>query len=478
MVQEYSAFIYIFLSLGYLLALFVSIRIVMTAPSYHNAVAWIIALFTAPYLTLILYFFFGQGRFYAYAETLQKAHEEFQRDFEVYLQDSKLYECSLSSTFSSLEKTLKEISFAGFTQSNHLELLLNGDSTYEALLDAIEKAEHYILLQFYIVRNDRIGQLFKKALLRKAKQGVQIYFLYDEWGAHAFFHQHLKALRKAGIRVSSFHDPKADWRNRFRLNFRNHRKVVVVDGKYGFVGGVNIGVEYLRRGKPVGWRDTHLALQGPAVQHLQFAFCEDWYWAQREMLNLNWEAFSHENTDESVMILPTGPEKALQTGVLFMVTLINTAKKRLWMASPYFVPDKTIMNALQLAVLRGVEVKILLPSVADHWLVYACSFSFYEEMIHAGVQLYRYNPGFMHQKVVLVDEALSSIGTMNLDNRSLYINFEMTALVVGKEFNRRVQHSLNQDFEESTQVSLEDYLQSPYWFKLATRLTRLLSPLL
>jgi cardiolipin synthase len=395
------------------------------------------------------------------------------------MQGLNRYAQALPEHLNGLQEVLKKILPFTFTHSNQAKLLIDGEGAYRELFKAIEQAKDYVLLQFYIVRNDNVGKTFHDILVKKAQEGVRVYFLYDAWGAHSFAQHYLRSLHRAGVSVSSFHEVKGQWRNRWQLNFRNHRKIVIADGKFAFVGGMNIGDEYAQHKRtPKYWRDTHLALYGPAVQNMQLSFCEDWYWAQRTTLLLNWEVTAQANAKGAVLVLPTGPDKQLQTGVLLITQLINMAKKRLWIATPYFVPDQTILTALELAVLRGVDVRILLPNKADHYLVYWCSFSFYEEMQDSGIQFYRYLPGFMHQKVILVDDDLSSVGTINLDNRSLFINFEITALMVGADFASQVSTMLTEDFKNSNKVKLEEYVNQPYWFKLVARLSRLLAPLL
>lgn len=464
---------------GYLLAFVVSIHVLMTARASHTALAWIIALFAVPWVVAILYFFFGHSRFYAYAEAMRQNRKVSAKNLAFAHRNIAHYAQPLSAALKPLQQVLTNINGIDFTHSNEVRLLIDGQATYDELFGFIDKAKHYILLQFYIVRNDGIGRVLKDLLIKKARLGVKIYFLYDEWGAHSFTRRYVQRLRKAGVAVSSFHDVKKTFRNRLQLNFRNHRKIAIIDGECAFVGGINIGEEYLSHKQQFyPWRDTHLILQGPAVQNMQLSFCEDWYWAQSTALDLCWEIKPSTRANDTVLIMPTGPDRQLQTGALLITQLVNIAKHRLWLTTPYFIPDQTVVTALQLAVLRGVDVRILLPNYADHRVVYWCSLSFYNEMQEAGVKLYRFINGFMHQKVILVDEELATVGTVNLDNRSLYINFEITALVAKREFAKQVASMLNEDFKHAIQVNLEDYNKRSYGFKLLVRLSRLLAPLL
>jgi cardiolipin synthase A/B len=469
------------LLIHYSIALFVAMHAIIRARSSQAILAWIIALIFIPYLSLLFYLFFGFTRFSAYAEAIQNSGKRFFSQVEIALDHLKKHRCSsqkLTEQFSDLACVMKNMGEFVFTQNNQVELLIDGEETYSQIFEAIKKAQDYILLQYYIVQNDRLGRFLKNLLIEKAKQGVRIYFLYDAWGAHAFFHHYLRQLRRAGVQVASFQSDNGVGRHRWQLNFRNHRKIVVVDGCRGFTGGINVGEEYLsKRRRP--WRDTHLMIEGPAVQSMQLSFCEDWYWAANRTLDLKWQITTSEvRSPQIVSIVPTGPEKTRPTAALLITQLINSAKQRAWIATPYFVPDRTILTALQLAVLRGVDVKILLPNFADHWLVYYCAFSFYNELQDSGIEFYRYDVGFMHQKVILIDEALTSIGSINLDNRSLYINFEMTALVIDKPFSQQVEQMLLQDFDNAKRVELKDYEKRSLWFKLSAGFARLFAPLL
>jgi cardiolipin synthase len=268
------------------------------------------------------------------------------------------------------------------------------------------------------------------------------------------------------------------WRNPFQINFRNHRKIVVVDGRVAYVGGLNVGDEYIGRDPGFGpWRDTHVRLEGPAVHAVQLAFLEDWYWAAQETPPLDWTPRPVSPNGQNVLVLPTGPADELETCGLFFVHMINAAQQRLWITSPYFVPDPQVMCALQLASLRGVDVRIMLPEHADHLLVYLSSFSYLEEAEQADVKIYRYQPGFMHHKVILVDDHLAAVGTANLDNRSFRLNFEITVLVDDHGFAAQVEEMLRRDFQQCERAHAEDLLQRSFWFRVAVRVARLMSPL-
>jgi cardiolipin synthase len=277
--------------------------------------------------------------------------------------------------------------------------------------------------------------------------------------------------------VSRFHSTRGSG-NRLQLNFRNHRKIVVVDGREGWVGGHNVGDEYLGRDSSTGpWRDTHLRILGPAVMGLQLSFLEDWHWATDETPDLTWTTEVVPGGHAVVLVLPSGPADRFETASLMFQLAIHGAKERIWIASPYFVPDEGVTAALLLAELRGVDVRILIPERPDHLLVYLSAFAFVGKMLDAGIQIYRYQSGFMHQKVFLVDDRVAAVGTANLDNRSFRLNFEITALVAEPAFVTEVEQMLLADFSRSRRMTRADLANKPFWFPLASRAAYLMAPL-
>jgi cardiolipin synthase len=284
-------------------------------------------------------------------------------------------------------------------------------------------------------------------------------------------------LIAAGAVVHQFGSPSR-FRNRFQLNFRNHRKIVVVDGKAGFAGGHNVGNEYLGESKRFGpWRDTHLKLTGPAVMGLQFAFLENWFWVTGKTPELNWVPEATPS-DTNVLIVPSGPSDELETCSLFFVQMLNVAKKCAWITSPYFVPNEAVLDALIIAALRGVDVRVMIPENPDKKTVWYAAFAYMKEAQTAGVQFYRYRKGFLHQKVMLVDDDLAVVGTANLDNRSFRLNFELSVLVSDRSFAAQIEQMLRVDFDECHQVTREETTTQSLPVRIAIAGSRLLSPIL
>ena len=462
---------------------------VMNVRSSRGAIAWAISLITFPWLAIPLYWIFGRSRFQGYSEAIRQVYQQHEDTVDRAYDEILGFKVELPDRLSSVEKLISSVSDLTFTNNNTIALLINGKQTFGQMLKAIDRAQDYILLQSYIINDDEIGNKFKDTLIAKAREGVRIYVIYDEIGSNKMTCAYIKSLRQNGIAVSSFRSTKGKG-NRFQLNFRNHRKIIVVDGHIGFVGGLNIGDEYLGKDPRFGsWRDTHLKIEGTTVKSLQGTFLKDWYWATKEHLEVSW-SIPHQHHNQTAFVLATGPADRLDVCTLFFLNLIDLAQDRLWIASPYFVPDESTLNALKLAALRGVDVRIILPDNPDHLLVYYCSFSYYGELQDVGIKLYRYRSGFMHQKIILCDcgasrrhRAVAGVGTVNLDNRSFFLNFEVMTFAIKSDRQQHdlvesVEKMLEDDFNASRLIDLEEYKQRPFWFRLSAEVSRLSAPIL
>ncbi|GEN26931.1 cardiolipin synthase A [Halovibrio variabilis] len=457
----------------HLLGIVSAIMALMSSRTSQGAVAWIISLLTFPYVALPAYWFFGRPRFYGYVSA-RGQRDTILRRVLVRYRDNVLPHVASSSNADI--QAVEQLAMMPLTHGNRAALLINGQATFDSLFDGIERAEHYILMQFFIVRNDALGQRLQGYLQRAARRGVRVYFLYDEVGSRKLGEGYLNDLIGEGIEVSAFRSSRG-FKHRFQLNFRNHRKVTVVDGKEGWIGGFNVGVEYLGEHKRHGaWRDTHLKLEGPSVLGLQEAFWEDWHWATGEVINLNWLADTSPTTDHHVVIVPSGPADRQDTASLLVQQVIHSAKQRLWVTSPYFVPDQGVQDALRLAAMRGVDVRVMIPERPDHLLVFLSAFSFLPDMIRAGVKIYRYLPAFLHQKIILIDNDAATVGTVNLDNRSFRLNFEITAFIPSQDFAASVGVMLENDFAQCRRVTIDEINQRPMWMKVVSRAAYLMAP--
>ena len=454
-----------------------AVHAVMNTKTSQGAIAWGISLVTFPWLTLPLYAIFGRNKFQGYVSLRHTQDDNIHHIID---------QCALTATVDQVarenrtgtETALTRLADLPITRFNHSRLLIDGQETFKAIFEAIDAATDYILIQFYIVKDDKLGRELKDRLIRKARENVRVFFLFDEIGSFKLPGSYLEAMEGAGITTSAFHSTQGRT-NRFQLNFRNHRKIVVVDGRRAFVGGHNVGTEYVSGHPRLGpWRDTHVAVTGPVVQAIQFCFLEDWHWATTTVPDLNWQLRKSEAGNEETLLIASGPADRLETCGLMFTQAINAARKRIWIASPYFVPDWQIIGALKLAALRGVEVRILLPEKPDHRTVNLATYAYYQNTIPVGIHLYRYQPGFLHQKVFLVDSTCAAVGTANLDNRSFRLNFELTLLNFGPTFIARVEAMLEKDFSDSRLVTLDEYTHRWFPFRLAARFASLLSPIL
>jgi len=460
---------------AHLLGLVSSINSVMTTRTTQGAIAWAISLNTMPYIAVPAYWILGRSRFLGYV-TARQGNDTGIRSVGI----------AAGKQVADYRVAVEEVSQAGraaenlvnmpYLNGNSVKLLVDGAPTFASIIEGIDAAQSYILFQFFIVHDDEIGREIKEHLIARAKQGVKVYFLYDEIGSLDLSAKYKQDLRDAGAEVYSFHTRQGRG-NRFQINFRNHRKVVVVDGAVAWVGGHNVGDEYLSRNPKFGhWRDTHVRVEGPAALAAQLSFFEDWNWATGTALEVDWSPKPSSVGNVPVLIVPTGPADDLETAALMFVHAINSATERIWIASPYFVPDEAVVLALQLAGLRGVDVRILIPDKADQLLVGLAAYAYLEDSSRTGVKIYRYLDGFLHEKVMLVDHKAACIGTANFDNRSFRLNFEITAIINDTGFAAEVEAMFERDFEKSRLMEEREYDDKPFWFRLGVRLARLTSP--
>ncbi len=474
--------------------------------------AWCVGLVTLPLLVVPGYWIFGRSRFFGYREALRRVKSQ-------HAGPAKEYERMLRRVIDPHERTgsplheLAKVVDQPVTHGNELGLLIDGHETFEAMFGAIRQAQEYVLVQFFIIENDFIGNDFAETLIERAQAGVRVFLLYDDIGCQWLPQYYLDRLSQAGVEVSSF-STRGGFRRRLQVNFRNHRKVVIVDGKVAFTGGFNVGDEYLDGGRRFrSWRDTHISVRGPAVQAVQAAFNSDWFWARRELIeNLLWQPGEQQATeqlespaetrsdnncsdnyrpdnycsDESspagpagqVVVIPTGPADTMQRCTMMYCQLAAMAKRRIWISTPYFVPNEAVATALETAAARGVEVRVLIPGKPDHLIVYLAGNYHEDGLLDVGIDFHRYREGFMHQKAVLVDDTIAAVGSTNLDNRSLHLNFEIMVAGSDPGFIQGVDAMLQRDFRRSDKTQKNTLSNRPFWFQIIVGVSRLFSPIL
>ncbi|MGO1296835.1 MAG: cardiolipin synthase [Vibrio sp.] len=461
----------------YTLGVATALHAAMTARTPTGAVAWVVSLLSIPFIAVPLYAVFGRNRFQGRAEAFKQKAEEINTlmaDCAEKITPWKLSQNECPTWF----RAIQDISVHSLVTHNSVKLLINGTATFDSILDGIAQAKQYILFQFYMIRDDQLGQQIKQALSERAQAGVKVTVLFDEVGSQGLSDSYIEEMRSSGIEVSSF-KPNQGWFNRLQLNFRNHRKMMVVDGHAAWVGGHNIGDEYMGRDPKLSpWRDTHVKIEGPAVLQVQLTLLADWYWATRKIPSVNWTPVPAPQRNQQVMTFPTAPTGSLENASLFFVTAINSAKHRVWISSPYFIPDEAVMKALQLAALRGVDVRIITTGNPDSLPVYLASFHYIEQLLELNIRFFAYKPGFIHQKAMLVDDHTSSVGTHNFDNRSFRLNFEISMVMADKHFAQQVQTMFEQDFDDAKVIEPQTLRQRPLWWWVGVKLSRLLAPVL
>ncbi len=450
-----------------------AVRAAQTARTPQGAVGWVVFLLSAPMIGVPAYLFLGHHRFRGYRIARQES-ERVVEGIKTFADFSRPDPDKMRIN----PRPFEALAHLPVSRGNGAELLIDGEATFDAIFKAIDAAQNYVLIQFYIVRDDALGQKLQEKLIAAVDRGVHVRFMTDRVGSYGLPDSFIATMRDGGVDVADPRDQRGP-NFRFQLNYRNHRKTVIVDGETGFIGGHNVGVEYLGQSPKFGrWRDTHLKMTGHIVRQLQLIFTEDWHWARGEDLieELDW-AGSESELDMNALLVATGPGDDTETGAMMFFSAIAGAKERVWIASPYFVPDIDIMTALQHAAMRGVDVRILVPEVIDHRLPWLAAFAYFDEIRECGVKVMRYTDGFLHQKAFVVDDTLAAVGTTNLDNRSFRLNFEAMALFFDERAAMAVSDMFENDFTSSYELSR--YLpQQPAYIRFGAPLARLVAPIL
>ncbi|MFC5588065.1 cardiolipin synthase [Sporosarcina soli] len=370
---------------------------------------------------------------------------------------------------------------AVLTQDNDIQIFNDGRAKFDALIHDLEQAKDHIHFQYYILRLDHLGKRIYDVLIRKAKQGVKVRVLFDDIGSRGLHKRHLKELVAHGGEVEAFFPATLPLINP-RLNYRNHRKIVVIDGRIGYVGGFNVGDEYLGLNRRFGyWRDTHLRIEGSSVHPLQTRFILDWNQASEkndiEYAERYFPIIPRKGS-VGVQIVSSGPDEQweqIKDGYLKMIFI---AKKYIYIQTPYFIPDVSFLDALRIACLSGIDVRIMIPNKPDHMFVYWATYSNVGLLLKAGAKVYIYENGFLHTKQIVVDDELSTVGTANIDVRSFKLNFEINAFIYDREKSHELAELFEQDMLLSTELTYDMYLERSRMIKIKESVSRLLSPIL
>lgn len=457
----------------YAMAIWFAIRAAATSRTPQGAVGWVVFLISMPFVAVPAYLFLGHHRFRGY----RIARQESERVVDALIEAAALHAPDPTASSVNLAP-FEDIARMPAVRGNGGDLLIDGEASFDAIFAAIDAARDYVLVQFYTVRDDALGRALRDRLVAAAQRGVTVRFVTDTVGSLRLSRRYLDSLRAAGVILSDDSQVRGP-KFRFQINYRNHRKTVIVDGTVGFTGGLNVGDEYMGRSRRFGpWRDTFVRMTGPVVSQLQLIFVEDWHWLTEQTLldDLTW-AIAYDDRDMTALLVATGPGDDTETGSLLFFSAIVEARERVWIASPYFVPDIDVMTALKNAVLRGVDVRLLLPGRPDHYMPWLAAHSYVAEAVRAGVSVWRHGDGFMHQKVFVVDDRLAGVGTTNLDNRSFRLNFEAMAVFADAGFATAVAAMLSADFERSQRADPVAAARSPL-IRYGAPVARLFAPLL
>ncbi|MBU5593906.1 cardiolipin synthase [Amphibacillus sp. MSJ-3] len=366
------------------------------------------------------------------------------------------------------------------TQENEVDIFNDGRAKFERLIKDMEAAQHHIHIQYYIYRSDQLGRQIGEILKRKAQEGVSVRFLYDDLGARKMSRRFIHELKEAGVLVEAFF-PSLIPKVNLKINYRNHRKLVIIDGEIGYTGGFNVGDEYLGENKKYGyWRDTHLRITGEAVRSMQTRFILDWNQASKHQLILYDPIYYQAKPKGNVgmQIVSSGPDSDWEQIKYGYIKLIMEAEEYVYIQTPYFIPDESLADVVKIAALSGIDVRIMIPNKPDHPFVYWATYSYVGSMLEAGAKIYVYNNGFLHAKTIMVDGKIASVGTANIDVRSFRLNFEVNAFMYSKDVTQRLLADFERDMSQSDLLTLEAYQQRSIWIQIKESIARLISPIL
>lgn len=443
--------------------------------------AWLLIMIILPGVGFLIYLLLGQNfsreRLFKEKKKIDKAKRlEISKKWR-----NETNEHHGGEQFLDLRKMNFNNAGAKYTTDNEVDLYFNGEDKFKQLIYDLEHAKKYIHIQYYIIRKDKLGKKIISILERKVKEGIEVRFLVDSMGSYTITKKSLKKYLAYGGKFEIFFPGLLPHVNT-RINYRNHRKIVIIDGEYGYTGGFNVGDEYVNKNKKIGfWRDTHIRIKGEAVNDLTDRFLLDWCYASGEEIE-NFEKYYvqsiNENGDTGIQIVTSGPDHNEEYIKNSFMKLINNAKERVFLETPYFVPDYPVHEALRISALSGVDVRIVIPGRPDHLFMKWAASAYIGELLAAGVKVYLYNNGFIHAKTIVADGKVSTVGTANMDMRSFCLNFEVNAFIFDDRIAKKVEEQFYKDIDVSKLVTLEDYNNRSRRLRVRESLIRLISPIL
>ncbi len=466
--------LYITLGITWLFAFGLIIRVLLKSTYAYNKSHWILILLLNPFVGLIFYYIFARD---FHIIKLSKQRPLLASKFFLGLEERTNPDYS-KTKFSDIYKFIKETTGRTIYQDDtYMEILNNGDVFFPRLISELKLAKDYIFMEFYIIKNDNIGVKVLDVLKEKALEGLDVYLIYDHMGSNQHLNRrYMNSLKQAGVKVRVF-DPQSISIFNSNLNFRNHRKATVIDGKVGFVGGMNLGDEYNHQDPKFGfWRDTHVILKGNGVTSIQNVFVKDWYYITNEMLDKPMDK-SIESFIGQIAIIESGPD--FENGLIRDVyyKMMQSAKKNIKIVTPYLIIESELMISIEIAIKSGVEVELLVPGKHDYIAVGYATESYYERLLKLGVKIYEYDKHFVHSKILIIDDELASVGSVNFDPRSFHLNFEVTAIFENAAV-KDLLNSYNDDLTKSNQILLEKWEKRGIINKIMQGLFNLFSPII
>lgn len=466
--------------LGYAFTLLLIPEVLLTKKRWPSStVAWLMAIALVPVLGGVLYLAFGVDRVGRQVQRRRRATAAYSRSMPRLTLVHWHPEKAVNETQRQLMRLAETVGRTHATAGNRIELYHRTPDAFEAIQSAIARAEHSIHLEYYIWQPDRIGTALRDQLIEKARQGVKVCFLYDSLGSLRLGNAFFQPMRDAGIQVAAF-VPGRTLRDTWSINFRSHRKIIVVDGQIGFTGGMNVGDEYLGRSRHFGyWRDVHLRMEGPAVLQLQQIFATDWHAATHQ--ELHDDVYFPTPTDSgrvAAQVVAGGPDCEPSVFHTLMFAAINEAQQRVTLATSYFVPTPALCSALVAAALRGVRVQVFVSGPVTYWATYHAARSFYDELLDGGVEVYEYRRGQQHAKTLTIDGCWALVGTPNFDPRSVFLNFEVGVVMYDYGIAEQLDHHVEQDLADAVRIDPAKWSQRSVWERLKENTCRMFVPVL
>ena len=466
---------------------FVILRVIYDTDSGSKTLAYVLFIILVPLVGMIFYFSFGINyrKRKLYSKKLIKdkiLRQNVQNQVRQHSQN--IIEARLlPNQHHKLAAFIEGTNRSPVMANNSVKLLLNGEEKFPALLEALQLATSHIHIEYYIYENDITGNEIADVLIEKAKQGVQVRFLYDDFGSHSLGKKFIRRLKDAGVETSPFY--KVIWYAfANRINYRNHRKIVIIDGKKAFVGGINISDRYRNDGKvknDLFWRDTHLMIEGRVVFYLQYVFLCDWNFCHQQKIEFGIDYFPIYPQDEAIkgeliQIVASGPDSEIPVILYSLMEAIAAARNKILITTPYFIPGENLLDVLIIAAKSGVEVQLLIPGISDSRIVNSAARSYYTLLLQQGVRIFEYQKGFVHAKTILIDDTFAMIGSANMDYRSFDLNFEVNAIVYSQEITAQLHQAFDEDLKDSIEINAEQWLGRPKYKHLWEKLVRLLAP--